>query len=380
MKKHKQPELFAEYEILEEGDAEKSENSSGLSIIPYLAVEEGHRGNDHKKVKYRDLSPKERAYVRESENQVEIERWKLKAARFEKRNGYPFSWHLHELREILYRERGEVSFYLEVSPHSFIIKRKDFLPPVRNGKAIKRESVTQYSMKSRKRFFEKMLTIDWDKIPSDNIRELTLTYPSIYPKDGQVLKSHLNAYAKRIKRFCRDYGDVTFIWKMEFQRRGAPHFHLMIITRKPIPLEKFRSWGLKSWNDLVGKWILAEDGYSGDEKKQAIEKHAKAGIEADKVKKSTKGLVNYMVWYISKGSYKGLAKDYQHEVPKEYQNSGRWWGIYGKKSGVVDFIKKTIRITEEDYEIYKNRIIRTLQADGKKYKYRESQRISLYSL
>jgi len=378
---NQQYELFPEMQEKKDavGMDSSEDSSSGLSIIPYLAVSEENQSNNHKQIEYKDLSPAQRSYVREAPKYEEKKKWESKAERFEKRNNYPFEWHLFELNQVLRRERGEETFSLEISPHSLIIKKSMYLPPIRQNQVALRSTISQYSMKSRKRFFEKLLTIDWNTIPSENIRELTLTYPSIYPKDGQVIKEQLDVYSKQIKRFCAPYGGVTFIWKMEFQRRGAPHYHLILITKQPIPLKSLRTWALKSWSRLVAKWINTTD-YSEEEKQDSIKKHKLAGIEADKVRKSKQGLISYVVWYISKGSHKGKAKEHQHDVPEEYQNIGRWWGIYGKKSGVITFIKKKYILTEDEYDDFKDMILQTWEADGRKYKYRENQRMSYYNL
>lgn len=380
MSEQKQNELFPELEEeTKDMECEESQDSSGLSIIPYLAVSDKNHiksTEETTEVEFKKLTSDQKYFV---QNEWWLRKEELERE-FEERNGFPLSWHLFEMQSILYRERGETTYQLEVSPHSLIIKKKVFLPPIRKSQIPTRDAIVEYSMKSRKRFFEKLLTIDWEAIPTETIKEITLTYPAIYPKDGEVLKSHLHAYSKRVKRFCRDFGGVSFIWKMEFQKRGAPHYHLIIVTAREIPIEVLRKWALESWSDLVSKWIKKQEDYTEEEMENAIELHKKAGIEADGVRKSKQGLISYLVWYIHKGSYKGKAKEYQHEVPKEYQNVGRWWGIYGKKSGILKFKKKIARITEDQFEEYKNRILKTWEKQGKKYKYRGNQRMSLYSL
>lgn len=53
---------------------------------------------------------------------------------------------------------------------------------------------------------------------------LTLTYPAHFP-DAKKAKGHLRAFLKRLfRRFPR----IGILWRMEFQKRGAPHFHLLI--------------------------------------------------------------------------------------------------------------------------------------------------------
>ncbi len=40
-------------------------------------------------------------------------------------------------------------------------------------------------------------------------------------------------------------------------------------------------------------------------------------------------MISYLALYIG-GKTKKKAKEYQHHLPEEYSNVGRWWGIYGK--------------------------------------------------
>jgi len=108
---------------------------------------------------------------------------------------------------------------------------------------------------------------------------LTLTYPARFPTAPEA-KTHLFTFLKRVKRaFPRS----AAFWKMEFQRRGAPHFHLMLYG---VPYWNKRRvqtvWGecigqpearpftriesVKSWRHLMGyaAKYLAKSEYQGD--------------------------------------------------------------------------------------------------------------------
>lgn len=369
-----------QYDLFEDIDAKKDmesvdEESTGLSIIPYLAVTA-----DKKQEKISNMPAPSKSWKGLNAEQIYLLKneekysYRKTVEDFEKRNGFPLSWHQLEIKEIAYRERGEITYTAEVTPQMLILKRKMYLPP--DKKTYARSTITNYSMKSRKRFFEALLTMDWELIPIETIRELTLTYPAIYPKDGVVLKEQLHAFSKRLQRFCVSYGELAFIWKMEFQKRGAPHFHLIIITRFPIPIKVLREWALKSWSDYIGKWILSLNEYTQEEKEAAIQKHRKAGIEADQVRKSKHGLVCYLAWYL--GKMKGKAKEHQHEIPEEFKNAGRWWGFYGKNTGLLHFRKLNLVLTQEQFLDMENKIKLTWEKNGKHYKVRE-EKISLYS-
>jgi hypothetical protein len=298
----------------------------GLSITPYLTGSD----NDPSEVSYRQLTKAQKELAREEERKLENFKYfrKYREEKFERKHGYPLSWKEHEIRPILYRKRGEVTFILEENPHSMILKKKEFYPDkLRSGGG--RSNVTDYSMKSRKRFYEKLLTINWKEIPVDHICFATLTYPGQYPKDGKDLKRQLDNLSKRLMRFGSDYGGLAFVWKLEFQKRGAPHYHLIVVTERPLFLPDFRSWLSTAWADIVRKW-MEEKQLDPDLIQTEYDNHVKAGIEADPVKKSKAGMISYLALYIG-GKEKKKAKEYQHHLPEEYSNVGRWWGIYGKQ-------------------------------------------------
>lgn len=70
---------------------------------------------------------------------------------------------------------------------------------------------------------------------------LVLTYGASWPSDGHVLKRHLRALTQVLRR--REYKGV---WKLEFQKRGAPHFHILV--DKPVSLVVVR----QAWRRILG--------------------------------------------------------------------------------------------------------------------------------
>jgi hypothetical protein len=53
---------------------------------------------------------------------------------------------------------------------------------------------------------------------------VTLTYRT-WVEDFEVWKQHLNRFLTAVRR---RYSSVAGVWRLEFQRRGAPHFHLIL--------------------------------------------------------------------------------------------------------------------------------------------------------
>lgn len=88
----------------------------------------------------------------------------------------------------------------------------------------KRGIITDFSSGSRRRMFDLFKKLEIKK----RAVFLTLTYGEDYP-DAETAKNHLRALFERIRRkFPRE--GVSAIWRMEFQERGAPHFHIIFFN------------------------------------------------------------------------------------------------------------------------------------------------------
>jgi hypothetical protein len=174
-------------------------------------------------------------------------------------------------------------------------------PPESGGK---RGKVTGFSKKSKRRMLKKMMCFDWSHLiggkhsPEAKAVFLTLTYPCDYSDDWRDWKADLRALGERIRR---EFGSLVGLWKLEFQKRGAPHFHILLIFESKTWVEFFKVWVSKAWYEVVG---------SGDEK------HLRAGTNVRRVT----GPVGRLMRYLSKY----MAKDYQVSFP-----TGRVWGVWG---------------------------------------------------
>jgi hypothetical protein len=127
---------------------------------------------------------------------------------------------------------------------------------------------------------------------------LTLTYPERFTNDGRIVKRHLDRF---IKCFRRKYGSGSYAWFLEFQDRGAPHFH-MLTTVEGVEVD--REWLGRVWSRIV----------DGGEKCRRVHAHVKQW----EVIKKEDGAVRYVAKYAKKQK--------QKEVPMSYQNVGRFWG------------------------------------------------------
>ena len=160
----------------------------------------------------------------------------------------------------------------------------------------------------------------------------TLTYPALYAQDWRIWKRDLDTFFKRLDRKYPEL--VGCCWRVEFQRRGAPHFHLIMVCSKGCEnLARFRRQIAEMWCEIVA------DGYKmsgGDMATYAPEKekHLRAGTGVEAVQ-GRKQLMAYVSKY--------LAKVDQANAPEEW---GRSWG-FRNINGQLDF--SPVEVIEIDY-------------------------------
>lgn len=157
----------------------------------------------------------------------------------------------------------------------------------------KRGDVTVFSQASRYRLFRLLHQLEFEKVSF-----ITLTYPASFPEDPKVYKGHLLAFRQMIER---RYGKIKTVWRLEFQERGAPHYHLMMLDAPFIPVEEL-CW---EWKCIVGSYDMA---------------HELLGVDIKLVTGHKEGalIASYLAKYVGKIDDRDT-KDVTQKV-------GRWWG------------------------------------------------------
>ena len=166
----------------------------------------------------------------------------------------------------------------------------------------KRGDITEWSEASKRRMIQTCAAVDWSALGP--LCMPTLTYRDM-PSSAAECKRHLKSFRYR---WAHRWGAPAGVWQMEFQRRGVPHFHLLV-TRPEIPLRDLRTWVSRAWWEAVG---------SGDEL------HLRYGTRVTAWRDDT-GPERYF-------SKHGVAssKRYQHLAPPGWL-TGRWWALWGVK-------------------------------------------------
>lgn len=99
-------------------------------------------------------------------------------------------------------------------------------------KPTKRGSVTRFTNASRRRMIDLAARLD---VRKTNAKFLTLTF-SGYPTPSQAKI----VFTRFLKRIHRKYPMAYALWRAEMQKRGSPHFHLIIFQLPYIPQWKFQ--------------------------------------------------------------------------------------------------------------------------------------------
>jgi hypothetical protein len=238
-------------------------------------------------------------------------------------------------------ERTEIARQKTVDQVAGYLARGEDIPEQEPSREI-----TEWSRKSRANMVAALCELDYRPLLADPSRlpaMITLTYPGDWltvAPDGKTAKRHLQALRKRFaKAWLRD---LPAVWKLEFQGRGAPHFHLLMVpphgaARIPGARARrvawvgaglpFRQWLSAVWADIVDH---------PDPEQRRRHELAGTGVDfAQGLKASDPKRV--AVYFTKHGAFS--AKEYQNCVPEPWQapgkGPGRFWGYWGLRRVIV---------------------------------------------
>jgi hypothetical protein len=157
----------------------------------------------------------------------------------------------------------------------------------------KRGDIQVFSAGSRYRLFRLLHQLTFDKVTF-----MTLTYPNEFPTDARVYKANLKEFHRK---FEIEYPGVQGVWRLEFQERGAPHFHIMWLDWQPKD-DGEAQW---IWKSTCHTWDMA---------------HELLGVDIRVVTDNTQQalIAFYMAKYI--------AKIDERKIKDDERKCGRWWG------------------------------------------------------
>jgi hypothetical protein len=164
-----------------------------------------------------------------------------------------------------------------------------------------------FSRHSRRRLLQLVNEIDYAAL-GYMPKFLTLSYPAAWPDDPAVVAGHLAALRKA---FQRKYGTFPAPWRKELQKRGAPHFHVLLFLEAKVDL----LWLRRAWHRIAGAgcaWPLRQ------------------GVFLVRCR-NVRQVRNYVSKYMAKTTADSLAPG---------ESTGRWWGVWNK--GLLPRHKATV--------------------------------------
>jgi len=129
------------------------------------------------------------------------------------------------------------------------------------------------------------------------VSQFGMTYHKTSP-DGRTIKNHLDTFLKALRH---KYSSAKYLWILEFQTRGVPHYHLFLTLPHDTPgLHKFMA---ETWHRIAEP---------GSREHLRFHQHKR----------------NFIAWDMGSGSYlcKYLDKEHQKAVPVGFTGVGRFWG------------------------------------------------------
>lgn len=172
----------------------------------------------------------------------------------------------------------------------------------------RKKAISSFSNKSRLNLMKRLSTIH----RKAEFRAITLTYKDNVNDKGQY-KKDLHAFLQRLRI---DHPRIGAIWKLEFQKRGAAHFHLIV----------FGGWIDYRW--IASTW----DRIAGNEFGNSHSTSTR--IEYPE---NATNATRYMLSYLEK------RPDAEH-LAREF--TGRIWGIHNRST--IPFANNTGYATEPD--------------------------------
>ena len=220
---------------------------------------------------------------------------------------------LHPRFKLLYRP--EVPFQITQHGHLYEVESCNytgFIPEQLEG--VKRKEIEAFSSGSRRRLIKLIRSFGAIKPIF-----LTLTYDDPMPtcKDA---KADLFRFMKKLER---KWPDIFSIWRLEFQKAGRVHFHLLLYSQVKQPYLP-KDWIQSEWRDATGRSDLLP----------RVEKL-----------RSHRGGLYYCAKYLAKDNDTGW-QNYKALFPQE--SPGRFWGF--RRRGQFNQQSVSSPLSNEDYK------------------------------
>lgn len=202
-----------------------------------------------------------------------------------------------------------------------------------------RGTITEWSRKSRARMVRTIAELDmstWGTEPG-TFALITLTLPDKWAQITPTGK-HFRALLRTMRERLRRGPKITrAIWKLEFQERGAPHWHALMKVPGMVGNSTFEDWLRSAWAEVVDA--------PGSIERKKHEAHGADVTLAGTWCSTPRGVSVYFLKHSAKTTD---GKEYQHTVPRQWRaegaGPGRFWGMWGLTRAVA-----TVVVSREDF-------------------------------
>jgi len=132
-----------------------------------------------------------------------------------------------ELFTLVNESYRNTRYQLHIYEHSirFIFEQRP--PSHKNLNPGKRGEVAEFSRNSRKRLIRLFASVNMTTLSPPVF--ITLTYHHGHKKNPRIAVKHLNTWLQHIRNRVPRF---FYIWRLELQKRGAPHFHIICFFEK----------------------------------------------------------------------------------------------------------------------------------------------------
>lgn len=205
-----------------------------------------------------------------------------------------------------------------------------------------RDVISQWSRKSQNQLRLKIGSLDLGEfLDSGTPVFATLTLPGPWETITPTAAHAARLFRRWERKFVKRFGRLRCIWKREFQRRGAPHWHLWMVLPAGVSSEEFRTWLSDSWSSSMRVGAAEDESarpFLSDFAPETFAVSVAAGTRVDALSAAAAGTVARLTNYFLKESVASGNKNYQNRPPKLWagQSVGRFWGVRGIRTLTVE--------------------------------------------
>jgi len=261
------------------------------------------------------------------------------------------------------RDQSEDYYHFQIFKEDICFQRRSRFAEIKyqsqgGEQKNKRGEIKSFSKKSRLRLIHQM------RNSQHHFKQfITLTYPREFPKDGRIVKAHMNNFLTRLRM---EFVDCQYLYVFEAQSRGAPHFHVILNVELPNIQSHDRHgtyFHSEKWSKLWSKITGNEDN----------PKHIRHGLRIDPIRENnSKALAAYMAKYYSKNEQKQFGHD--------FTGIGRYWGASrGFTTPVMEGVYKAVELKWMLKLCFHYANLNRMRAGYKRYRYSVDRGCSIWN-